>query len=110
MYNFTESLNDEDVYMTGQGTKVKVLNYNESVEVVVFQGTAIIDSSGDQPMHMHGYSFYVVGMGRGNFDNVTDPLTHNLVDPPKVNTFMVPRDGWLAIRFIANNPGTIYFS
>lgn len=87
--------------MTGQGTKVKVLNYNESVEVV-FQGTAIIDSSGDHPMHMHGYNFYVVGMGHGNFDNVTDPLTYNLVDPPKVNTFMVPRDGWLAIRFIAN--------
>lgn len=108
MYNFTEDLDEPDVYMTDQGTKAKVLNYNESVEVV-FQGTAIIDGTGVHPMHMHGYRFYVVGMGHGIFDNETDPSTYNLVDPPKANTFIVPRDGWLAIRFIADNPGTAYF-
>ncbi|KAK4786135.1 hypothetical protein SAY86_002824 [Trapa natans] len=104
MYNFTANLNDPNVYITDQGTKVKVLEYNESVEVV-FQGSSIKDGSGVHPMHMHGYSFHVVGMGYGIFNNETDPLTYNLVDPPKVNTFIVPKDGWLAIRFTASNPG-----
>ncbi|OWM90114.1 putative laccase-9 [Punica granatum] len=108
MYNFTEDTTDADIVFTDQGTKVKVLNYNESVEVV-FQGTALLGGAGVHPMHMHGYSFYVVGMGGGNFNNETDPLTYNLVDPPKVNTFIVPKDGWSAIRFIANNPGVWFW-
>ncbi|KAK4761037.1 hypothetical protein SAY87_005930 [Trapa incisa] len=108
MYNFTEDSDDPDLVMTAQGTRVKVLNYNESVEIV-FQGTGLLDGAGVHPMHMHGYSFYVIGMGQGNFDNETDPLTFNLVDPPKANTFIVPKYGWLAIRFVANNPGVWFW-
>ncbi|XP_031385547.1 putative laccase-9 [Punica granatum] len=104
MYNFTKDSYDYNVSITDQGTKVKVLNYNESAEIV-FQGTALLGGASVHPMHMHGYGFYVVGMGEGNFNNETDPLTYNLVDPPKANTFIVPRNGWLAIRFVANNPG-----
>ncbi|OWM65763.1 hypothetical protein CDL15_Pgr015187 [Punica granatum] len=103
MYNFTKDSYDYNVSITDQGTKVKVLNYNESAEIV-FQGTALLGGASVHPMHMHGYGFYVVGMGEGNFNNETDPLTYNLVDPPKANTFIVPRNGWLAIRFVANNP------
>uniref|UniRef100_A0A2N9H4X4 Plastocyanin-like domain-containing protein n=1 Tax=Fagus sylvatica TaxID=28930 RepID=A0A2N9H4X4_FAGSY len=43
--------------------------------------------------------------GSGNFNNKTDPKSYNLIDPPEVNTFGVPKNGWLAIRFIADNPG-----
>lgn len=100
-FNFTGD--DSNYTETGQGTKVKVLEYNETIEIV-FQGT--LDGSVNHPMHMHGYSFYVVGKGLGNFNNETDPGSYNLVDPPKVNTFSVPRLGWLAIRFQSNNPGT----
>ncbi|PKI62382.1 hypothetical protein CRG98_017188 [Punica granatum] len=103
MYNFTKDTFDPHLAISDQGTKVKVLNYNESVEII-FQGTALLDGAAVHPMHLHGYAFYVVGMGQGNFNNETDPVTYNLVDPPKVNTFIVPRNGWLAIRFIANNP------
>ena len=86
---------------------MKVLNYNEAVEVV-FQGTNLMAGAGIHPMHLHGYSFYVVGIGLGNFDNETDPKGFNLVDPPEVNTFEVPKNGWLALRFIANNPGKFF--
>lgn len=92
---------------TSQGAKVKVLDYNATVEIV-FQGTGTLEASGNHPMHMHGYSFYVVGTGLGNFNNDTDPSTYNLVDPPLVNTFSVPKLGWLTIRFKASNPGTIF--
>uniref|UniRef100_A0A2N9EJ67 laccase n=1 Tax=Fagus sylvatica TaxID=28930 RepID=A0A2N9EJ67_FAGSY len=53
-----------------------------------------------------GRSFYLVGTGCGNF--YTDPNYHhdyNLIDPPKVNTIGVPKNGWAAIRFVADNPG-----
>lgn len=84
-----------------------MLNYNESVEIV-FQGTNVLDGSVNHPMHMHGYSFYVVGYDFGNYDNETDPKGFNLVDPPAVTTFGVPKRGWLAIRFKASNPGMFF--
>ncbi|KAK4773476.1 hypothetical protein SAY87_028495 [Trapa incisa] len=108
MFNFTADYYDEDAVVTQTGTKVKVLNYNESVEIV-FQGTGLLGGSVNHPMHLHGHSFYIVGIGYGNFDNETDPLSYNLVDPPEVNTFGVPKDGWLTIRFVAKNPGVWFW-
>ncbi|KAJ9166864.1 hypothetical protein P3X46_021558 [Hevea brasiliensis] len=87
-----------------RGTKVKVLEYGEEVEIV-FQSSNVLNSSEDHPMHLHGHSFYVVGAGGGNFDFEEDPKTYNLVDPPYVNTATLPKNGWLAVRFNALNPG-----
>jgi hypothetical protein len=56
-------------------------------------------------LHLHGFAFYAVGRGFGNFDESTDPATYNLVDPPRQNTVSVPAGGWAAIRFRATNPG-----
>ncbi|KAH9294906.1 hypothetical protein KI387_038494, partial [Taxus chinensis] len=84
-------------------TRVRVLEYNSSVQVV-FQGTNIFVAD-NHPMHVHGYSFYVVGQGFGNFDPLQHPRAFNLVDPPKRNTVGVPLNGWTAIRFKADNPG-----
>ncbi|XP_048129881.1 laccase-14-like [Rhodamnia argentea] len=108
MYNFTGDDLPDSVDMTYQGTKVKVLNYNETVEIV-FQGTNVLKGSMNHPMHLHGHNFYVVGTGHGNFDSKMDPRTYNLVDPPHVNTFGVPKNGWLAVRFTANNPGVWFW-
>nr|POE81913.1 putative laccase-9 [Quercus suber] len=103
-YNFTADELPIALATTDLGSKVKVLNYNEGVEVV-FQGTNLLAGAGNHPMHLHGHSFYVVGSGYGNYNNETDPKNFNLVDPVAVNTFGVPKNGWLAIRFVANNPG-----
>ncbi|KAK4601586.1 hypothetical protein RGQ29_010947 [Quercus rubra] len=107
-YYFTGDDYEGDLALTNIGTKVKVLNYNEEIEIV-FQGTNLLDGSAFHPMHLHGYSFYVVGKGFGNYDNETDPKNFNLVDPVEVNTFSVPKNGWLAIRFVANNPGVWFW-
>ncbi|KAL6184636.1 hypothetical protein ACLB2K_046036 [Fragaria x ananassa] len=107
-YNFTEETFVDDIVFTVQGTKVKMLNYNESVQIV-FQGTNVMKGSVNHPMHMHGYSFYVVGFGYGNYDDEADPKGFNFVDPPKVTTFAVPKNGWLAIRFTASNPGVWFW-
>ncbi|GMP46178.1 hypothetical protein CsSME_00014437 [Camellia sinensis var. sinensis] len=86
-----------------------MFDYNETVEIV-FQGTDVLAGAQNHPMHMHGHSFYVVGSGIGNFDNETDPKSYNLIDPPELNTIRVPRNGWVTVRFIANNlvrPSTV---
>ncbi|KAF3944132.1 hypothetical protein CMV_029373 [Castanea mollissima] len=105
-FNFTGD--DFPYTLTELGTKVKMLNYNEAVEMV-FQSTNLVEGAALHPMHLHGHSFYVVGSGPGIYDNETDPKSFNLVDPVEVNTFGVPKEGWLAIRFVANNPGVWFW-
>ncbi|KAL2927327.1 Laccase-17 [Bienertia sinuspersici] len=84
-------------------TKVLVIPYNSNVELVM-QDTSII-SAESHPLHLHGYDFYVVGQGFGNFNPSKDPANYNLVDPVSRNTVGVPSGGWVAIRFKADNPG-----
>ncbi|GMP80098.1 hypothetical protein CsSME_00035333 [Camellia sinensis var. sinensis] len=103
-YNFTGDNLPNSTAIPTIATMVKMLNYNETVQVV-FQESNVLRGAENHPMHMHGYSFYVVGSGPGSYDNVSDPNTFNLVDPQQVNTFRVPKNGWVAIRFQANNPG-----
>ncbi|XVE59288.1 hypothetical protein DITRI_Ditri05aG0034000 [Diplodiscus trichospermus] len=85
------------------GTKVVVIPFNTSVEVVL-QDTSILGAE-SHPLHLHGYNFYVVGQGFGNFDPNNDPAKFNLVDPVERNTVGVPSGGWVAIRFLTDNPG-----
>ncbi|KAK8527548.1 hypothetical protein V6N12_054754 [Hibiscus sabdariffa] len=101
-YNFTGDLSGLNTNVT-MGTRAVTLNYNEAVEIV-FQATQL-GAGGSHPLHLHGFSFYKVGTGSGNFNNVTDPRSYNLVNPPLINTVHVPARGWVALRFFANNPG-----
>ncbi|CAL5019585.1 unnamed protein product [Urochloa decumbens] len=103
LFNFTADDLPPELGLTARGTRVKVLEYGAVVEVV-FQGTAILGAE-NHPIHLHGFSFYVVGTGPGNFDGDRDPAGYNLVDPPCQNTVAVPKGGWSAIRFRAKNPG-----
>ncbi|GLJ17035.1 hypothetical protein SUGI_0294720 [Cryptomeria japonica] len=85
------------------GTKVKVLKFNSTVQIVL-QNTQIV-SFISHPIHLHGHDFYLVGQGFGNYNSQTDPANFNLVNPQMLNTVAVPTGGWAAIRFVANNPG-----
>ncbi|KMT06335.1 hypothetical protein BVRB_7g160170 [Beta vulgaris subsp. vulgaris] len=89
--------------MLNKGTKVVTLPFNTSVELVM-QDTSIIGAE-SHPLHLHGFNFFVVGQGFGNFDSKKDPTKFNLVDPIERNTVGVPSGGWVAIRFRADNPG-----
>ncbi|KAL6209404.1 hypothetical protein ACLB2K_020346 [Fragaria x ananassa] len=101
-YNFTGDYDNSTIYPTF-GAKVKFIKYGEGVEII-FQGTNLIAPE-NHPMHLHGFSFYVIGTGYGNFNATESPKTYNLVDPPEVNTVGVPKNGWTTIRFLADNPG-----
>ncbi|XP_071710820.1 laccase-12-like [Rutidosis leptorrhynchoides] len=87
-----------------RGTRVYKLKYGAKVQVVI-QGTNIFTAE-NHPIHLHGYDFYVVAEGFGNFNPKTDTAKFNLVDPPLRNTVSLPVKGWAVIRFVADNPGT----
>ncbi|RDX99423.1 Laccase-2, partial [Mucuna pruriens] len=89
--------------MVSNGTKTVVIPFNTSVQVVL-QDTSILGAE-NHPLHLHGFNFYVVGQGFGNFNPNADPPKFNLVDPVERNTVGVPSAGWVAIRFLADNPG-----
>ncbi|GFY90216.1 laccase 11 [Actinidia rufa] len=88
---------------TSQGTRLSRIAFNATVELVL-QDTNLLTVE-SHPFHLHGYNFFVVGTGIGNYDPAKDPAKYNLVDPPERNTVGVPTGGWTAIRFRADNPG-----
>ncbi|GFP90159.1 laccase-17 [Phtheirospermum japonicum] len=100
-FNYTG--NPPNNTMVGNGTKLMVLPFNTSVELVM-QDTSILGAE-SHPLHIHGFNFFVVGQGFGNYDPINDPKSFNLADPVERNTVGVPSGGWVAIRFLANNPG-----
>ncbi|KAL3753664.1 hypothetical protein ACJRO7_000980 [Eucalyptus globulus] len=88
---------------TTSGTKVYRLRYNSTVQLVL-QDTGIIAPE-NHPIHLHGFNFFAVGKGLGNYNPKVDQKNFNLVDPVERNTIGVPSGGWVAIRFRADNPG-----
>ncbi len=76
------------------------------------------------PWHMHDHTFYVVGEGTDQYDPISAiPIIHqNIVQKRTqfrdvVTLFQDRSDdrtdfgtpcGWVAIRFIANNPGALF--
>lgn len=85
------------------GTRGYKLKYGSRVQVVL-QDTSIVTPE-NHPIHLHGYDFYILAEGFGNFNAQTDTKKFNLVDPPMRNTVAVPANGWAVIRFVADNPG-----
>ncbi|KAH7549931.1 hypothetical protein ACOSP7_025050 [Xanthoceras sorbifolium] len=90
-------------FQTETGTKLYRLPYNSTVQLVL-QDTGMIAPE-NHPIHLHGFNFFAVGRGFGNFNPKKDPKKFNLVDPVERNTIGVPSGGWSAIRFRADNPG-----
>lgn len=102
-FNYTGSLPTN--FQTMNGTRLYRLAYNSTVQVV-FQDTGFIAPE-NHPIHLHGFNFFAIGRGLGNFNSKTDPANFNLIDPVERNTVGVPSGGWTAIRFRADNPGKI---
>lgn len=100
-YNFTGT--QPANFQTNNGTRIYRLHYNSTVQLVL-QDTGMIAPE-NHPLHLHGFNFFEVGRGLGNFNSKKDPKKFNLVDPVERNTISVPSGGWTAIRFLADNPG-----
>nr|KYP60682.1 Monocopper oxidase-like protein SKU5 [Cajanus cajan] len=68
-------------------------------EIVLHNNLYIIDS-----WHLDGYSFFVVGMGYGEW-NPGLRSTYNLYDPVARSTVQVYPGGWSAVYVYPDNPG-----
>ncbi|EOA20248.1 hypothetical protein CARUB_v10000548mg [Capsella rubella] len=88
-------------------TSVKTIKFNSTVEIVL-QNTGILTAE-SHPMHLHGFNFYVLAYGFGNYDPLRDARKLNLFNPQMHNTVGVPPGGWVVLRFVANNPGVWLF-
>nr|XP_023015827.1 laccase-like [Leptinotarsa decemlineata] len=91
------------------------------VEHVPLGSTAeiiLIDQGGDDDeyiFHLHGYHFYVVGSRIFetpplkneviDMDKSNNLMKRNLMNPVRKDTIRVPRNGVVALRFLADNPG-----
>nr|CAD1834511.1 unnamed protein product [Ananas comosus var. bracteatus] len=84
---------EESLEMTAIGTMVKKLKYNSTVEIVL-QSTAILATQ-NHPLHIHGFNFFVLAQGFGNYNEQTARNSYNLVDPQVRNTIAVPTGVWL---------------
>lgn len=102
-YNYTGT--QPTNFQTMTGTRLYRLPYNSTVQIVL-QDTGMITPE-NHPLHLHGFNFFEVGRGLGNFNRKRDPKKFNLVDPVERNTIGVPAGGWTAIRFRADNPGKL---
>jgi len=67
--------------------------------------TLILNNYDDasHPFHLHGHVFWILGEGDGSYINGTSVLSYN--NPPRRDTLTIPGFGWIAIRFITDNPG-----
>jgi len=89
-----------------EGTKVRSLPFNSTVEIVLQNPLAV--PAENHPIHLHGFNFFVLAQGLGTF-TPGNTSAYNLVDPVARNTIAVPTGGWVVIRFLANNPGMWFF-
>ncbi|PWA86297.1 laccase [Artemisia annua] len=105
-FNYTGAPLTANLFTT-KGTRLSKIAFNSTVELVI-QDTNVL-SVESHPFHLHGFNFFVVGTGIGNFDPAKDPAKYNLVAPPERNIVGAPTGGWAAIRFRADNPGVWFF-
>jgi len=110
LYDFTNPALTPDaaaaalLQRTIRAAAMRRFRYGTVVDIV-FQSTSLLQTDSN-PMHLHGHDMFVLAQGRGNYNASRDVARYNLVDPPMKNTVLVPRIGWVAIRFVADNPGT----
>ncbi|XP_046591124.1 laccase-2-like [Neodiprion lecontei] len=90
-----------------QCPNVVILQENDIVELT------LIDQSGEpkvsHPFHLHGYSFYVMRMGRNYADDDENSWNQTSSVPPFKDTVNIPSEGFVTIRFRADNPGRWLF-
>ncbi|KAJ4390772.1 hypothetical protein N0V93_004370 [Gnomoniopsis smithogilvyi] len=59
----------------------------------------------EHPFHMHGHTVQIVGWGPGRYMPGSSATTWNLENPMRRDTFTVPEQSHVVIRFRADNPG-----
>ncbi|KAL7325774.1 ferroxidase fet3 [Mucor circinelloides] len=94
-----EYANNTAVY--GPQSITHMFELNEVIELVINN----LDD-GPHPFHLHGHAFQVIARGSGIYSNQTIDIPSN---PTYRDTIGVPSEGFVVIRFRADNPGVWFF-
>ncbi|KAF2637314.1 multicopper oxidase 1 [Massarina eburnea CBS 473.64] len=85
----------------GPGVVPHILKSNEVVQIYMENSQPY-----PHPMHLHGHDFQLAGRGAGSWDGTDASLRKT---PMRRDTVTIPANGYIVIRFIANNPGVWFF-
>lgn len=100
----------------GEYTNPFVFQHNDVVQVIVNNA-----DTGSHPFHLHGHNFQVINRAPGygpDFDSYLsgdpvpyDPNNHTAFPstPIRRDTFVLPPQGYIVLRFVADNPGVWIF-
>ncbi|CAI7619413.1 unnamed protein product [Penicillium manginii] len=100
----------------GEFTHPAVLKKNQVVEIILNNG-----DTGSHPFHLHGHNVQLIdrapAYGAHFYDYLNgdpvpyDPSTNDSFPqyPPRRDTFILPPQGYLVLRFVADNPGVWLF-
>ncbi|GAD92842.1 iron transport multicopper oxidase FET3 [Paecilomyces variotii No. 5] len=100
----------------GTNTHPFVFEHNNVVQVIINNG-----DTGSHPFHLHGHNFQVIDRAPGygpNFNSYLngdpvpyDPSNHTAFPeaPPRRDTVVLPPQGYMVLRFVADNPGVWFF-
>ena len=105
--------------MYGEFSHPFVLDHLQTVEIVVnnhgehchdlvnVKANENLDS-GKHPFHLHGHNFQAIARSEeeaGDFDATNATQTDYPTTPVRRDTFVLRPDGYIVLRFQANNPG-----
>ncbi|CAG8603493.1 1259_t:CDS:2 [Diversispora eburnea] len=131
VFNVTFARNDDDVGLLGvnYSSFVPVFNnptnqrimlkenftdfdknqniYSYDIPYGCVQITILNAQPANHPFHLHGHSFWIVAVGEGSL--ISNITTYNLKNPVIRDTTIVPAEGHVVIRYLADNPGVWAF-
>jgi FtsP/CotA-like multicopper oxidase with cupredoxin domain len=90
-------------------TAVIRLEMGQVVEIVLQNARALNGVAEFHPWHIHGQGFWIVGRGQGTFNPERDTANYNLENPVLRDTLTLWPLEWVAVRFVATNPGVWFF-
>ncbi|KAK9463448.1 multicopper oxidase-domain-containing protein [Lipomyces oligophaga] len=103
--------NSSDLLNTFGALPLGIYNSDQYQYVANLPDYAVVDvllnnlDDGSHPFHLHGYKFWVLGAGSGNYHSSNKKIILNTQNPIMRDTVGVQGYGWVLVRFIADNPG-----
>jgi FtsP/CotA-like multicopper oxidase with cupredoxin domain len=91
-----------------QGVAVASFIEGQVIEFVLQNARALNFAAELHPWHLHGHAFWQVGRGEGTWTEA-DIDDYNLINPVLRDTVSLWGTNWVALRFVANNPGVWNF-
>jgi Multicopper oxidase len=92
------------------GQVIIQVKQGDVVEIVLQNARALNGAAEFHPWHIHGHSFWVVGSGVGSYDeSLVNSTSYNLKNPLLRDSVTLWPLQWVALRFVADNPGVWFF-